>query len=114
MAVHSRPVCFLSEFKFLCFQTALYDWHDGAVVRASASKSVDLGFISQIESCQKTLKNGIYNFPAWRLAQKGKCGEQAGKLGCCVLGEAINGMLPPLCGRQMGGVKQSTRHGGPV
>ena len=32
---------------------------DGVVVRASASPSVDLGFIFQVESYQKTLKNGI-------------------------------------------------------
>ena len=37
---------------------------DGVVVRASTSQSVDLGFISQVESYQKTLKNGIHSFPA--------------------------------------------------
>ena len=37
---------------------------DGVVVRASASQSVDLGFIPIVESYQKTLKNGIYSFPA--------------------------------------------------
>ena len=36
---------------------------DGVVVRASASQSVDLGFILLVESCQKTLKNGIHSFP---------------------------------------------------
>ena len=41
---------------------------DGVVVRASASQSVDLGFTHQVESHQKTLKNGIYSFPAWRSA----------------------------------------------
>ena len=41
---------------------------DGVVVRASASQSVDLGFISLVESYQKTLKNGIHSFPAWRSA----------------------------------------------
>ena len=44
---------------------------DGVVVRASASQSVDLGFISLVESYQKTLKNGIHSFPAWRSANKG-------------------------------------------
>ena len=44
---------------------------DGVVVRASASQSVDLGFISIVESYQKTLKNGIHSFPAWRSAHKG-------------------------------------------
>ena len=57
------------------------------MVRASASQSVDLGFISKVESYQKSLKNGIHSFPAWRSAHKGYCGEQAGKLACCVLGQ---------------------------
>ena len=59
----------------------------GIVVRASASQSVDLGFIPLVESYQKTLKNGIYSFPAWRSAFMGGCGEQAGKFACCVLGQ---------------------------
>ena len=41
------------------------------VVRVFASQSVDLGFISLVESYLKTLKNGIHSFPAWRSAQKG-------------------------------------------
>ena len=60
---------------------------DGVVVRASASQSVDLGFIPLVESYQKTLKNGIRSFPAWRLAFRRGCGEQAGKFACCVLGQ---------------------------
>ena len=60
---------------------------DGVVVRASASQSVDLGFIPLVESYQKTLKNGIRSFPAWRSAFMGGCGEQAGKFACCVLGQ---------------------------
>ena len=54
--------------------------------RASASQSVDLGFIPLVESYQKTLKNGIHSFPAWRSAFSGGCGEQAGKFACFVLG----------------------------
>ena len=38
------------------------------MVRASASQLVDLEFIPLVESYQKTLKNGIYSFPAWRSA----------------------------------------------
>ena len=60
---------------------------DGVVVRASTSQSVDLGFIPLVESYQKTLKNGIHSFPAWRSAFSGGCGEQAGKFACCVLGQ---------------------------
>ena len=58
---------------------------DGVVVRASASQSVDLGFISLVESYRKTLTNSIYSFPAWRSAFVGGCGKQAGKLACCVV-----------------------------
>ena len=60
---------------------------DGVVARASALQSVDLGFITLVESYQKTLKNGICSFPAWRSAFRGGCGEQAGKFACCVLGQ---------------------------
>ena len=55
----------------LCYCIAItisLDRRDGVVVGASASQSVDLGFISQVESYQKTLKNGIHSFPARRSA----------------------------------------------
>ena len=61
------------------------DRRDGVVVRASASQLVDLGFILLVESYQKTLKNGIHSFPAWRSAFRGGCGKEAGKFACCVL-----------------------------
>ena len=61
--------------------------HDGILVRASASQSVDLGFIPLVKSNQKTLKNGICSFPFRHLAFRGGCGEQAGKFACCVLGQ---------------------------
>ena len=67
------------------------DRRDGVVVRASASQSVDLEFIPLVESYRKTLKNGIYSFPAWRSAFKGDYGKQAGKFACCALGKALNG-----------------------
>ena len=74
---------------------------DGVMVRASTSQSVDLGFIPLVESYQKTLKNGIYSFPAWRSTFMGGCGEQAGKFACCVLGQGTQRGAPPLCGRQV-------------
>ena len=82
-------VCFLTK-NSCCFPKVWYGGvhrRDGVVVRASASQSVDLGFIPFVESYQKTLKNGIYSFPAWRSAFMGGCGEQAGKFACCVLGQ---------------------------
>ena len=59
----------------------------GVVIRAFALQSVDLGFIPLVESYQKTLKNDIHSFPAWRSAFMGGCTEQAGKFACCVLGQ---------------------------
>ena len=58
---------------------------DGVVVGASASQTVNLAFISQLESYQNTLKNDINSFSARSSAQKGYCGEQVSKLARCVL-----------------------------
>ena len=69
------------------FMSTIDKRRDGVVVRASASHSVDLWFISLVESYQKTLKNGIFSFPTWRSAFTGGCGEQASKFACCVLGQ---------------------------
>ena len=60
---------------------------DGVVVRASVWLSVDLGYISLIESYQKTFKKGIHSLPASRSAFRGSCGEQADKFACCVVGQ---------------------------
>ena len=60
---------------------------EGVAVRASASQTVDLGFIPLVGSYQKTLKNGIYSFPAWCSAFMGGSEEQAGKFACWVLGQ---------------------------
>ena len=57
------------------------------MVRACASQSVDPGFIPLVESYQKTFKNDIYSFPAWRSASMGGCEEQVEKFACCVLGQ---------------------------
>ena len=73
---------------FISYDTSRgHNRRDGVVVRASASQSVDLGFVPLVESYQKTVKNGIYSFPAWRSAFMGGCREQAGKFACCVLGQ---------------------------
>ena len=71
----------------LITNTSIRQHHDGVVIRASASLSVNLGFIPLVEPYQKTLKNGIHSFPAWRSAFKGGCGEQTGKFACSVLGQ---------------------------
>ena len=77
-------------------------WRDGVVIRASASQSVDLGFIPLVESYQKTSKNDIHSFPAWRLAFRGDCGEEAGKFACCVLGQGTQRNAPAFM-RKTGG-----------
>ena len=78
----------------------------GVVVKASASQSVDLGFISLVESYQKTLKNGIYSFPAWRSTFREVVENKPASSLVVSLGKALNGTPPPLCGRQ---VAQSPR-----
>ena len=79
------------------------------MVRVSASQSVDLGFISQVESYQKTLQNGIHSFPAWRLACMASVENKPANLLVVSLGKTLNGMPPSSCGD-----KQSTRCSGPV
>ena len=89
---YSLPKLFLKNREFpptisLLLTKLNLDRCDGVEVRAFASQSVDLGFIPLVESYQKTLKNGIRSFPAWRSAFRGGCGEKAGKFACCVLGQ---------------------------
>ena len=69
---------------------------DGVVVRASASQSVDLGLIPQVESYQKTLKNGNHSFPAWRSAHRNSVQKS---LLVVSLGKALNGMPPSSCSK---------------
>ena len=73
------------------------------VVRASASHSVDLGFIPLVESYLKTLKNAIYCFPAWHLREVVE--NKPANLLVVSMGKAQRG-APPLCRRQ---VAQTTR-----
>ena len=77
--------------------------HDGIVVRVYAAQSVDLRFISQVESYQKTSKNGIYSFLAWRSANRDSMENKPASLLVVSLGKTLNGMPPSLCGRQMMG-----------
>ena len=84
--VHTTYTTEISHFTIQKDRSQYMRWHDGVVVRASALQSADQGFISLVESNQKTLKNGIRSFPAWRSAFGGGCGEQADKF-ACVLGQ---------------------------
>ena len=77
-----------TQFCLLSWQELPLYSSDGRVVRASALGAVvacRLGFDS--ESGQTNdFKFSIHSFPAWRSALKGQCGEQAGKLICCAVG----------------------------
>ena len=71
------------------------------MVKASASRSVDLGFISQIESYQKTFKNGIYSLPSWRSAIRESVENNPASLLVATLGKTLNGKPPFSCGKQV-------------
>ena len=73
------------------------------MVTASATQTVDLGFISQIESYQKTLKNGIQSFSAWRSANKDSVEDKPTSLLVVSLGRTLNGTPQSLRGRQVVG-----------
>ena len=73
------------------------------MVRASASQSVDLRFIFQVELCQKTLKNGIHSFCAWFSAHRDSVENKPASLLVVSLGKTLNGMSLSLCGRQVVG-----------
>ena len=87
LLLHTTYTTEISHFIIQKDYSQYVRWLHGVVVRASASQSVDQWFIPLVESNQKTLKNGIHSFPAWRSAFMGGCGEQAGKFACCVLGQ---------------------------
>ena len=75
------------------------------MVRAFALQSVDLGFISPVESYQKTLKIGIHSVPARQGAQQNgdSVENKPESLLVVSLGKALNGMLPSICGSQVVG-----------
>ena len=79
------------------------NWGDGAVVRASASQSVDLGFISLVESYQKTLKNGTTASLLGAQHLRDSVENKPASLLVVSLGKALNGMPPSSYGRQMVG-----------
>ena len=80
-----------------------YNWCDVVVVRASASQSVDLGYIPQVKSCQKTLKSGNRSFPAWLSAHRDSLENKPASLFVVSLGKALSGNPPSSCGRQVAG-----------
>ena len=85
------------------FFTLIHNRRYGVVIRASALQSVDLQFIIQVKSYQKTSKNGIHSFLVWRLAHRNSVENKPASLLVVSLGKALNGMPPPSCGRQVAG-----------
>ena len=79
------------------------NWRDGVAIRASASQSVDLGFISQVESFQKALKNGIHSFLLGIQHKRDSVENKLASLLVVSQGKLPNGMSSFLCGRQVGG-----------
>ena len=73
------------------------------MVRVSASKSVDMEFISQVESYQKTLKNAVHSFSAWLSAHRDGTEENPVSLLAVSLGKILIGMPPSLCSRKVVG-----------
>ena len=77
---------------------------DDVVVRASTSQSVDLGFISQVESYQKTLKKMVFTaFLLGAQHNRDSVENKPTRLLVVSLGKALNGMPPFSCGREMVG-----------
>ena len=79
-------------------------WRDGIVVRASASQSVDLGFIFPSRVIPKDVKNMV--FTAFLLgAHQNRVSVENKPTSLLVvsLGKALNGMPRSLCGRQVMG-----------
>ena len=57
--------------------------------------SSSFGFDSESDQTND-FQIGIHSFPAWRLALKGQCGEQAGKFTCCAVGKGTKPDSPVL------------------
>ena len=73
------------------------------MVRASASQSVDLVFISQVDSYQETLKM-VFTASLFGAQQSRDSVEnKPASLLDVSLGKTLNGIPPSLCGREMVG-----------
>ena len=69
-------------------------------VRTFALQFIDLDSISSL-SHNKELENGICCFPAWHSREKDTVGKKPLSLLVVSLGKTINGIPPPLLGRQV-------------
>ena len=79
------------------------NWRDSIVVRASASQSVDLGFISQVESYQKTLKMVFIASLLGAQQNRDSVENKPASLLVVSMGKTLNGIPQSLCGRQVVG-----------
>ena len=74
-------------------------WRSGESVRIAVGRP---GINSSSRVIPKDFKNGIHSFPAWRSALKrDSVVNKPASLLVVSLGKALNGTLPPLCGRQV-------------
>ena len=90
----------MNEFYGVFFpHTIIKNRRDGVVVRMSASQSVDLGFISQVESYQKTLKMVFTASLLGAQQNRDSVENKPASLLVVSLGKTLNGMPPSLCGR---------------
>ena len=74
---------------------------DGVVVRASASQSVDLGFIPKSSHTKRLQKMVFTASLLGAQHKKGGVENKPASLLVVFLGKALNGTPPPLCGRQV-------------
>ena len=88
-------ICFVDSYRI---SIRLTRWRNGWSVRFAVGRP---GGHSPCRVILKDFKSGIHSLPAWRSAFSGGCGEQASKSLVVSLGKALNGTLPPLCGRQV-------------
>ena len=69
------------------------------MVRASVLQSVDLEFISQVKSYQKTLKMVFIAYLLGAQQNRDSVKNKSASLLVVSLGKVLNGMPPSLCGR---------------
>ena len=84
---------------FVAHMIEMHNRRDDVVVRASATQSVDLGFIPLVESYQKT-KKMVFTASLLGARHLGEVGGKRPASSLLSLGKALNETPPSLCGRQ--------------
>ena len=81
----------------------MFHWRDGEVVRLFASQSVDLGFISQVELYQKSLKMVFTTSLPGAQYKRDSMKNKPASLLVVSLDETLKVMPPSSCGKQVTG-----------